>query len=67
MTYCMLGLFAKGVPAYAEAAQAAGVALESLTWGNYFLGNLIPVTLGNIVGGVAIGWLMWFSYLRKAK
>ena len=67
MTYCMLGLFAKGVPAYAEAAGAAGVALESLTWGNYFLGNLIPVTLGNIVGGAAIGFVMWFSYLRKTS
>ena len=65
MTYCMLGLFAKGTPAYVEAATAAGVAVESLTWGNYFLGNLIPVTLGNIVGGAAVGWTMWFSYLRK--
>ena len=65
MTYCMLGLFAKGVPAYTEAASAAGVALESLTWGNYIVGNLIPVTLGNIVGGAAIGFVMWFSYLRK--
>lgn len=66
MTYCMLGLFAKGNAAYVEAAKAAGVALENLTWGNYFLGNLIPVTLGNIVGGVAVGWTMWFSFLRKS-
>lgn len=65
MTYCMLGLFAKGNAAYVEAAKAAGVAIENLTWGNYFLGNLIPVTLGNIVGGVAVGWTMWFSFLRK--
>ena len=66
MTYCMLGLFAKNVPAYLEAAQAAGVAVENLTWGNYFLGNLIPVTLGNIVGGVAVGFTFWFSFLRGA-
>ena len=65
MTYCMLGLFAKGSAAYVEAAQAAGVAVENLTWGNYFLGNMLPVTLGNIVGGVLIGALMWFAYLRK--
>ena len=65
MTYCMLGLFAKNVPAYVDAANAAGVALENLTWGNYFLGNMLPVTLGNIVGGVAIGFTMWFSFLRK--
>ena len=66
MTYCMLGLFAKNVTAYASAAAEAGVALESLTWGNYFLGNLIPVTLGNILGGVAVGVTMWFAYVRKA-
>ncbi len=67
MTYCMLGLFAKGNAAYVEAAQAAGVAVESLTWGNYFLGNMLPVTLGNILGGVAIGFTYWFSFLRGAK
>ncbi len=67
MTYCMLGLFAKGNAAYVEAATAAGVAVESLTWGNYLLGNLIPVTLGNIVGGAAVGFTYWFSFLRGAK
>ena len=67
MTYCMLGLFAKGNAAYVEAAQSAGVALESLTWGNYFVGNLIPVTLGNIVGGVCVGALFWFAYLKGAS
>ena len=66
MTYCMLGLFAKNVPAYVEAAQATGVALDSLTWGQYIVGNLIPVTLGNIVGGAAVGFTFWFSFLRGA-
>ncbi|MGO5116389.1 formate/nitrite transporter family protein [Candidatus Avoscillospira sp. LCP25S3_F1] len=66
MTYCMLGLFAKNVPAYVESANAAGIALDSLTWGNYITGNLIPVTLGNIVGGVLIGCTMWFAHLRKS-
>lgn len=67
MTYCMLGLFAKNIPAYVEAAESAGVALESLTWGNYFVGNLIPVTLGNLVGGVCVGALFWFAYLKGAS
>ena len=66
MTYCMLGLFAKNIPAYVEAAESAGVALESLTWGNYFVGNLIPVILGNLVGGVCVGALFWFAYLKGA-
>lgn len=67
MTYCMLGLFAKNIPSYAEAARSAGVALEHLTWGNYFASNMLPVTLGNIVGGVGVAFTMWFSYLRKPK
>ena len=67
MTYCMLGLFAKNIPSYAEAARSAGVALEHLTWGNYFASNMLPVTLGNIVGGVGVAFSMWFSYLRKPK
>ena len=66
MTYCMLGLFAKNVTAYASAAAEAGIVLDSLTWGNYFVGNLIPVTLGNILGGVAVGVTMWYAYVRKA-
>ena len=66
MTYCMLGLFAKNVPSFVDLAQAAGVALASLTWGQYIVGNLIPVTLGHIVGGAAVGFTFWFSFLRGA-
>ena len=66
MAYCMLGLFAKNVPSFVDLAQAADVALDSLTWGQYIVGNLIPVTLGNIVGGVAVGFTFWFSFLRGA-
>ena len=66
MTYCMLGLFARNVTAYASAAAEAGIALDSLTWGNYFVGNLIPVTLGNILGGVAVGVTKWYAYVIKA-
>ena len=30
-----------------------------------FLGNLLPVTLGNIVGGtLMVGMVYWFIYLR---
>jgi formate transporter len=40
-------------------------AFSKLTWGNFFLNNLIPVTLGNIVGGAGmVGLIYWFVYLR---
>ena len=40
-------------------------AFSKLTWGNFFINNLIPVTLGNIVGGAGmVGLIYWFVYLR---
>lgn len=67
MTYCMMGLFAKSNAAYCEAATALGVDLTKLTWGNYFGGNMLPVTLGNIIGGVLIAFVFWFCWIRKPK
>lgn len=38
-----------------------------LTWGNFFIANLLPVTLGNIIGGaVMVGLVYWFIYLRPS-
>ena len=37
-----------------------------LTWGNFFFANLLPVTIGNIIGGAfMVGLIYWFIYLRK--
>ncbi len=37
-----------------------------LTWGNFFVGNLLPVTIGNIIGGsIMVAAVYWFVYLRK--
>lgn len=67
MYFIGAGLFAKLVPAYADAALAAGVDMTGLTVGN-FVGNLIPVTIGNILGGaVCVGAAYWFIYLRKKE
>ena len=30
-----------------------------LTWGNFVFNNLLPVTLGNIIGGCLLGALLW--------
>jgi formate/nitrite transporter len=38
----------------------------ALTWGNFLIGNLVPVTLGNIIGGsIMVGAVYWFVYLRR--
>ncbi len=40
----------------------------NLTWGNFFLVNLLPVTIGNMIGGVImVGLIYWFIYIRKPR
>lgn len=58
MFYIPAGLFAKTVPAYAALAADSGLDLTELTWGAFLLKNLLPVTLGNILGGVGVGLLL---------
>ncbi len=44
----------------------AGKDFANLTWENFFVGNLLPVTIGNIIGGaVLVGGIYWFIYLRR--
>lgn len=45
-----------------------GSQFESLTWGNYLIHNLLPVSIGNIIGGaIFVGLAYWFIYLRKTN
>lgn len=42
--------------------------LDALTWPAFFLNNLIPVTIGNIIGGVAlVAAIYWVVFLRVKK
>lgn len=59
MYFIPAGLFIKGV---------AGVDVTSLTWGSFIVKNLIPVTIGNIIGGaILVGLLYWSVYVRKGR
>ncbi len=70
MYFVPLGLFVKaGAPAsfWANIGQTAAD-YASLTWGNFLLKNLLPVTIGNIIGGaVFVGAVYWFVYLRQLR
>jgi formate/nitrite transporter len=40
----------------------------TITWKNLFVGNLVPVTIGNIIGGaVLVGLVYWFVYLHRPE
>jgi formate/nitrite transporter len=42
--------------------------LASLTWLHFLLDNLVPVTIGNLIGGtLMVAGLYWFVYLRAAR
>ena len=61
MYFIPLGILLKGT----EAANQAGLNLVNLNWGSMFINNLIPVTLGNVVGGALIvGYLYWIVYVK---
>lgn len=67
MYFIPVGLFIKaGAPAsfWASIGKTAAE-YPNLTWGSFFLNNLLPVTIGNIIGGaVLVGAVYWFVYLR---
>jgi formate transporter len=69
MYFIPIGLFIQGWapgPFWTLTHQAAG-AYEHLSWLN-FLRNLLPVTLGNIIGGsVFVGVIYWVIHLRTGR
>jgi formate/nitrite transporter len=49
-----------------EAIHKTPADFPNITLYNFFVGNLLPVTIGNILGGaVMVGFVYWFVYLRK--
>ena len=67
MYYISVGILAKGNATFLQAATDAGLDVTNLTWGKMFAANLLPVTLGNIVGGVLVGLVYWYVYLQGKK
>lgn len=69
MYYIPAGILAKNNPGYVQAAMQLGVTadqLTSLNWPGMFLNNLLPVTLGNIIGGgFFVAAFYWFIYCKK--
>ena len=45
-----------------------GLDLAQLTWSNFLINNLLPVTIGNIIGGaVLVATIYWSVFLRSRK
>jgi formate/nitrite transporter len=71
MYYIPAGIMAKSNADWVEAASGLGITaekLEHLNWGSFFANSLLPVTLGNIVGGsIFVAFVYWFVYIRCNK
>jgi formate transporter len=70
MYFIPIGLFVKdgASDAFWTMIKKTPADFSALTWSGFFVNNLIPVTIGNIIGGgIMVGLVYWFVYLRGNK
>lgn len=62
MYFIPIGIVLKSL---GNVAAPEGFNPDLLNWGSFFIKNLIPVTIGNIIGGVVfVGMSYWSAFLR---
>ena len=68
MYFIPYGLFIQQFDPAFLASLGDKVNLVGLSWGSFLLNNLLPVTIGNIIGGAGlVGIIYWVIYLRGTK
>lgn len=68
MAYLFAGLFSKANPAYLEAAHKTATDAAAINIPNIFMNNLIPVTIGNILGGaIFVAGIYYFLFVNKKE
>ncbi len=65
--YGPAGIMAAGIDRYAALAREAGVAIDSISWSGFLTRNLLPVTAGNTLGGLLVGWLFYWCHMHYAR
>jgi formate/nitrite transporter FocA (FNT family) len=67
MFFIPYGILLKSVPQVVAATGKTLADFAGLNWVTLWTKNLIPVTIGNIIGGAFfVGFIYWFVYLKKA-
>ena len=67
MYFIPIGLFIKDFadPKFWETIGKTPADYASITWGSFLFNNLLPVTIGNIIGGVVlVAGIYWLVFLR---
>lgn len=67
MFFIPAAIFAGTDPAYLALAEVGQVATLKANWSVFFIDNLIPVTLGNIVGGAVLVTMIYTGIHGKFK
>ncbi|MDR2440988.1 MAG: formate/nitrite transporter family protein [Planctomycetaceae bacterium] len=66
MYYISAGLLAKSNSNWLNSITLNPELLDSLTWTNFFFSNLLPVSLGNIIGGgIFVAMAYGFAYKKE--
>ncbi len=70
MYFIVVGLFIKSTasPEFWTTIDKTAGDYANLTWGNFFFANLLPVTIGNIIGGtVFVAAIYWLIFLHHSE
>ncbi len=69
MYFISIGLLVKSDDDFVAGLDPGAVPdLSGLTWESFFLDNLLPVTIGNVIGGaLMVGAVYWLVYLRPKR
>ena len=68
MYYIPAGILAKSNASWVEASGLTAEKLAHLNWNTFITKNLVPVTIGNIVGGVIlVAGVYWFTYYKNSE
>jgi formate transporter len=68
MYFVPVGIFIKTKSAYWASMNVDVTQFNALNWNNFLLVNLLPVTIGNIIGGsLFVGAVYWLIYCKGAR
>ncbi len=66
MYFVPAGIFAKANASFVSLSGVSAEALANLSWSGFLINNLVPVTIGNILGGAVFVGAIYYAALKKA-
>lgn len=67
MYFIPAGLFASANEAFVSMSGVSGEVMANLSWGSMFADNLLPVTIGNLIGGILFVAMGYWLALKDKK